>query len=70
MEKCDGCIQILQEESRPGVALMRSNVSDEWISSVGWATHWVRVGGSGEKERKEVSGTLKHRAEENLCFPL
>lgn len=27
-----------RRSSRPGVALMRSNVSDEWISSVGWAT--------------------------------
>lgn len=37
--------KLCRRSSRPGVALMRSNVSDEWISSVGW----VRVGGSGER---------------------
>lgn len=47
--------------SRPGRALMRSNVSDERISSVGWATHWVGAGGSGgEGSQCSTTMTCRH----------
>lgn len=41
--------KLSRRSSRPGVALMRSNVPDEGISSVGWVTTGWELEGQGEK---------------------